>query len=141
MLPDVCMVMWPLWSGVLFYHLDNAETDLTRPLLMDGCLVLTFAMTTVAAHVCIPFCTYVCTGGLTMWSCTGLGVCMLYLWADKVSLLEEGYCLWEMYLLASPWLWAHVHYYCSPQKETYPHTPQQWHSDPWLKEAHTCLNQ
>lgn len=32
-----------------------------------------------------------------MWSCTGLGVCMLYLWADRVSLPEEGYCLWEMY--------------------------------------------
>lgn len=58
----------------------------------------------------------------------------------EVSLLEERYCLWETYPLASPWLWAHVRYCCSPQKETYPHTPQQWHSDPWLIAAHTCLD-
>lgn len=57
-----------------------------------------------------------------MWSCTGLGVWMLYLWADRVSLPEEGYCLWEMYPLASPWLRAHTRYGCSPQKETPTHS-------------------
>lgn len=55
------MVMWPLWFGVVSYR---AETDLSRPLLMDVCLALTFVMTTVAAHVCTPFCTFVHTGEL-----------------------------------------------------------------------------